>query len=294
MIPNDHRTEADAILEWADQHRSDLPEYYDDDVRTLVIPPGHSVHTLDPEPINGTPRRTAGTIHVHDSASFVAAVNHRADQEGNPPVVVYADITNLGLCAVLNDDHLDSPGWRDHRVVMRIEQTPAWRHWENGQGLVEQEVFATHIEDGEQEIVEPSAATMLEIAQTFHAASHAKFKSGIRTSSGARQFVYEEDTDTKAGTAGTLEVPEEFMLALAPFEGSGAYKVKARLQYRLVRGDFRIGYKLVRPVDVVRDAFRARINTVAEGLPDGCLMLAGPAPSNAGPTGTVKISTRIG
>jgi uncharacterized protein YfdQ (DUF2303 family) len=281
VIPNDHRTEADAILEWADAHREDVPERFtdpgDDTVRHLFVPQGHVLQTLDPERYAYRPRRASGLIDVHDAASFVNAVEHR---QGTDRVVVYGDVKNRGLCAVLNDDQADgTAGWRDHRVVLRLEATPEWQMWQKGQGLVSQAKFAEHIQDGEPEIVEPTAAVMLEIAETFSAKSDVTFKSGVRNQSGQRTFVYDEQTTTGAGKAGTIDVPETFVVGVAPFVGSPKYRVKARLVYRITRGDFLIGYQLVRSDDVLRDAFQQVMAEVSDGLPEGTLMLMGPAPA---------------
>lgn len=288
MIPNDHRTEADAILEWADAHREDIPERYtepgDDSIHHLLIPAGHTLTTLDPERYAFRPRRTSGLIDVYDAASFVTAVEHRRDV-AQPPVVVYGDVANMGLCAVLNDDSGEQAGWRDHRVVLRLEETPEWRMWQNGQGLVDQARFAEHIQDGEPEIVEPTAAVMLEIAETFNAKSDVTFKSGVRNQSGQRTFVYDEQTTTAAGKGGTIDVPEVFAIALAPFVGSPKYRVQARLVFRINRGDFRIGYQLVRSADVLRDAFQKIMADVSDALPEGTVMLMGPAPAVRTPAG---------
>jgi uncharacterized protein YfdQ (DUF2303 family) len=281
--PTTTRTEADAILEWADLHRDSVPMYAvapgsDDEVLHLLVPNGHQVHTLDPERFADRPRRATGLIDVYDSASFVAAVEHRSSVES--AVVVYGDVVNLGLCAVLNDDQADGiAGWRDHRVVLRLEETPEWRMWNNRQGLLGQAEFAEHIIDGETEIVEPSAAAMREIAETFNAKTDVTFKSGVRNQSGQRTFIYDEQTTAGAGKAGTLEVPEVFTIAVAPFVGSQKYKVRCRLVFRINRSDFRIGYQLIRSPEVIRDAFQQVMTDVSDALPEGTLMLMGPAPA---------------
>jgi uncharacterized protein YfdQ (DUF2303 family) len=98
---------------------------------------------------------------------------------------------------------------------------------------------------------------MLEIAQTFHAKTNVSFRSGVRLSSGTTQFLYDEEQTAKAGGKGQLEVPTEFELGIAPFEGEAAYRIKARLRWRVRDGGLVIGYKLERPHEVVRDALQA-------------------------------------
>ncbi len=221
------------------------------------------------------PRRSRGTVDVHDGASFALAVQQRGT------AVVYADEEKLTLVAVLNDDFDGAPGWRDHRVGLALRSTSEWKGWKGGQGLGDQQRFAERIEDGGPEIVDPAAAVMMEMAQTFHASVDTKFRSGTRLSTGQTQFLYEEDVKGTAGAEpGTITIPETFTLGVAPFIGAQPYEVTARLRYRLRAGDLQIGYFLVRPEDVERDAFLAVLADVAAAMPDTAFV-RGPAPSNA-------------
>lgn len=276
------RTDTDALLAYVNEHHQDVPRAYVDptdpgDIQHLVIPETSELVIIDPECHANRPRRSRGLVDVYDAPSFVAAVRHRTDDVDGPVPVVYADEANNGLVAVLNDDQGPEAGWRDHRVVLRLRRTPEWTAWTAGQGLGTQERFAARIEDGTPEIRDPAAAQMLDLAQTFHATTAAKFRSGIRLADGSRQFVYDEDIKATAG-AGQFEVPETFTLAVRPFIGSDVYEVKARFRFTLRAGDLKVGYTLFRPEEVERDAFRKVTGAVTEAL-DGVLVLSAPAPS---------------
>jgi len=166
--------------------------------------------------------------------------------------------------------------WADHRAVLTLKATPEWTHWAgpNGQ-MLGQEAFAEHIETGADEVVKPSGAEMLELAQTFHAKNNVAFKQSTILASGERQFAYEETIAAKAGQTGKLTIPKEFELGIAPFEGTDKYKVIARLRYRIREGALTIGYKLDRPEVVQLAAFddvASRIAaaadlTILSGLP---------------------------
>ncbi len=91
-----------------------------------------------------------------------------------------------------------------------------------------QEDFALHIEAGLQEIEQPDAADLLEIAQSFHATTGAAFRSAIRLASGEQQFTYEENIEAKAGRSGQLAVPTTFILLVAPFVGEQERQVVAK------------------------------------------------------------------
>ncbi len=235
-------------------------------------------HDVRPELIAG-PRRSKGTISVHDADSFAAALEQRGH------AVIYADETALAMVAVLNDDHGDEPGWRDYRVSLALRPTPQWDAWVKGQGLGEQVRFAERIEDGMPEITSPDGATLLEIAQTFHASIGAEFRQANRLRDGQTQFTYTEDVTAGAGANRQLAIPEMFELAVQPFVGSDAYRVQARLRFRIVargeaKGQLQIGYTLVRPEDIERLAFNSSVETVAALVPEATI-LRGPAPTPA-------------
>lgn len=138
-------------------------------------------------------------------------------------------------------------------------------HWLRLDGkLVGQEDFAEHIEDGLQDIVTPDGATMLEVAQSIQGTKSAEFKGARRLQDGNIGVEWVEETTATAGSRGDLEIPERFELALAPFEGEDAYRVNARLRYRIRAGDLLLGYRLDRPGDVLRDA----VDTVRDRLGD--------------------------
>lgn len=270
-MPDDRRTDVDAAAELA---AVPFVVRSFDDLDVVVSPPGWESETFDREPYLDRPRRPAGTIYVHDAGGFVEAVRQRGYQS----VALYGDEEKTALVAVLNDDFGTTPGWRDYRVELRLRKRPEWVHWRSLDGeLVAQERFAAHVEDGLDELVRPGAAEMLDLAQTFHATTAARFKGGHRLASGARQFVYEEEVDASAGAGGELSIPETLELAVRPFYGSDKYAVDARFRFQLKAGELRLGYKLNRPDDVERAAFLAIVETVAGEL--SLSPVAGAAPA---------------
>lgn len=269
-------TEAEAVAKLA-RETVTAPTGLPDDgaVVAVALPPEWEHHEIDTQRWAPHPRRPAGTVQVHDGSGFVLAVQQRA-AEVDP--VLYADEERMALVGVLNDDHAVLAGWRDHRIELVLRRRPEWTHWTKLDGqMVDQEVFASHIEDGLAEITEPAAADMLDLAQTFHATTSARFKSGNRLNTGARQLVYEEDIDASAGAAGTLAIPEWISLNVQPFFGSSKWVVRARFRFDLRGGNLRLGYKLDRPHDVERAAFGEVREHVAEELK--LVPIAGVAPS---------------
>lgn len=222
------------------------------------------------------PRRKTGAYRAHDAASF-AAYLHR---HGTLDTEVWADATGARIVGVINShEAADQPvggggplaGWGDHRVTYAVEQTKAWQAWTARDGqLLSQSDFAELIEDRAVDIVRPAAADMLELAQSFQATIGVTFGSSKQLSSGERQLEYRETVDAKAGRAGKLEIPRDFDLALIPFEGAKPFKVNARFRYRITDGTLRVGYRLTRPEDVLREAFESVVTEVhgLDGTPD--------------------------
>jgi len=237
----------------------------------------YSLQMVDTWRENDRPRRAVGTIEASSAAGFVNAVK-RVD-----PVDygVYANFAREQLVAVLNDDTPTGPGWRDHRVELVLEPSVEWRHWFDNQGLKDQEAFAELIEEGLPDIVEPAAATMLELAQTFEASLSGRFKQAGRLANGVRQYVFEEDVDAKAGHGGTIDIPEKFTIRVRPYVGSEPISVEARLRHKVRDGKLQIGYLLVRPEDVKAKAFEGIVVEVGDTL--DVTVVEGSAPPPATP-----------
>lgn len=262
------RTENDALIEAAQQATAPHVIAVDGvaDFQLIGLPEGVRLERVDTRDLTDAPRRKTGGAQVQDAASFVAYVKRHK----TPSTVIYANQDQGTITAVLND-HAEKgagggAGWGDFRAVLALKTTPEWQHWvKNNDKLLTQIQFAEHIEDGLLEIVDPPSADMLELAQHFQAHSKVEFKSERLLQSGQRQLVYEETIDAKAGERGDVKIPRDFTLGIAPYEGSDRYSLVARLRYRIVEGKLTIGYALVRPHDVLRDAFGDVLKAVQDG-----------------------------
>jgi uncharacterized protein YfdQ (DUF2303 family) len=244
-------------------------------VRTVRTDEG--IETVDLERLLPAPRRTRGTVELHDPADMAAYVQSMEDKT----TTVWADDLALRVTAVFNDHAPGSAGWRDHTAVLDIRRDPDWQAWlARDNQLGGQADFAEHLEDQARVIVEPDAATMLEVATSFQARRNASFSRASRLDTGDVQLAWSEETTASAGSSGRLEVPRQFTLRVAPFVGVPPVEVIARLRYRIRDGRLGIGYKIDRPDLAERNAFadlRAVIaNTIASPV------LAGAAPRPVG------------
>lgn len=246
-------TEIGAALDAAQPGAQVVPHRGPDRLLLVATRPGHTTVEHDLERYLPAPARQRGTVRALTADGFVDAFQTRTEVDS--PAAVYADVDTLELVAVLNDDQGAGTGWRDHRITYNERWAPEWRHWLGRQGLGSQERFAETIDDGETEIREPSATQMLEIAETFHASTSAKFKQAGRQRDGRVQLAYEEEIEASAGDGGLVAIPETFTIEVRPFYGAQPRMVTCRLRFRLTKGELAIGYKIHRPDEIVRDAF---------------------------------------
>lgn len=232
-------------------------------VYAFSTPGGVQRVDLTGEEYKDQPSRKTGTTVVRDSAAFLAyyGKHHDANTE------VYSDVEGLSVTAVLDANTADSARWGGHRLTLGLRTTKAWREWTGSSGkLMTQDDFAEFLEAHLPDLVDPDAATMLEIAQSIKASTKGQFESGSRLQSGARRLVFTEETTAKAGSRGQLDIPEVFKIAVVPFEGAIRYSVNARLKYRINRNELTIGYLLEQPEERVAAAFEEVVGLIAEGV----------------------------
>ncbi|GJF06712.1 DUF2303 family protein [Pseudonocardia sp. D17] len=229
-----------------------------------VLDEGERVEVVNLEHTLAAPRAPRGDATLWDPADFVSYVNRLASAS----TTLWADPEAARITAVF-DDHTDAQtaGWRRHRATLDVRRDPEWQAWVNRSGhLGTQEEFAEHLEDHYAAVVNPDAATMLEVATTFQAHRNSAFERGTRLQSGDVQLRYSDTTSASAGARGHLEVPETFTISVAPFLGVAPVEITARLRYRIADGRLRIGYVLHRPDLAEREAFDRIRATVIDGV----------------------------
>lgn len=223
--------------------------------------------------LSAPPRKVGKTV-VFDAASFNMMIADNSDA-GN--IAIYLDRNPIkpSIVAVLNGHGKGGPGWSDFRVAIEFRPTPQWVKWQGIDGkMLPQAAFAEFIEDNLDDIASPPKADFLEIVTYLQATRTVDFKSGLRLSSGAIQFQNLESIDAKV-SAGSVAVPEQFTLGIAPMFGSPAYSIPVRFRYRLQEGKLTLGVKLQRIEslmetlvnEVVAKIERGANISVLDGLP---------------------------
>ncbi|MEV4458491.1 DUF2303 family protein [Microbispora sp. NPDC049633] len=217
------------------------------------------------------PRRKTGTVRVQDVPSFVHYYGKHSDDQSE----VYVDIDAATVTAVLNahmktneiDDPDDTARWGDHRLILTLAKTEAWKRWTGGdRKLIRQAEFADFIDDNRADIRKPSAADMLELVQQFQAIQKVTFQSATILSNGDRRLTFTEETEAGAGAKGSIEVPSALELGIAPFDDSEPYAVTARFRYRIQGGQLLMGYLLDNADEVAKDAVKTVVAKLSEEL----------------------------
>jgi len=244
-----------------------------------VLPSNARVHDL--EGLLDNPRRRRGSVNLVDLDSLIRYVKLFADTRTR----IFADISqqdgSASFTAVLNYHEGGKDGnanWGDHRATYTATRTPEWLAWSgSNKKPMSQSTFASFVEDNIADIVEPSGAVMLEISRTLEAKRSVEFKSGVRLENGDHQIKFVSETTGRAGGNGELEIPATFALGIAPYIGGPAYKIQARLRYRITEGHLSLWYELVNPHKVIESATKEIVETIKQETEQEAFM--GKAPS---------------
>jgi uncharacterized protein YfdQ (DUF2303 family) len=216
---------------------------------------------------------------VFDAASLNMTIADNSDA-GNIAIYVNRDPNKPTVVAVLNGHGKGGAGWGDFRAEIAFRFTPQWAKWRGIDGkMMGQADFAEFIEDNMADIADPPGAQLLEIVTYMQAKRSADFKSALQLSNGAVQFQNLESIDATV-TAGSIAVPTNLMLQVAPLFGSPVYKVPVRLRYRLTDGKLTLGVKLQRVEDLMVDVIGDVVKAIEIGT--NISVFEGLAPNAAG------------
>ena len=214
-----------------------------------------------------TPHRERGTAKLQNAVSFIEyVIGSKTDQT---KLFYTADSNAAKFTAVFNGHApamQPTPGWHDHIATLTTLHSEEWKRWHahNGQPFT-QEKFAEFIELNRLDIIEPSAARMLEIANTFQAKKEVSFNRAIRQQTGEQKLEYTENTVGTAGAAGSITLPDTFTIAVPVFVDTVRDTVQAYFRYRIGNeGKLSISYQLITPHVVLDAAIKALVKEIAE------------------------------
>lgn len=236
------------------------------EVPFLVVPEGHKVENL--EALQRQPRRIRESISVTTIESFIAYVTkHKTGL-----AAIFANEEQRQLQAVL-DYHGDAslPSWCTHKVGYTAKLSREATAWLGMDGkAMEQIALAEFIEEHIADVVAPAGADLLERALKLQFIQKAVFGSAVRLQSGEFQLQWSVENQK-----GTVELPEKIAIGIPVFHNGAAYRIEARLRYRLNEGKVTFTYKLIEPQRVLERAFADVVKKAIEGVGEGVQLYYG-------------------
>lgn len=240
-------------------------------VRRVALPPGWTLKEIDDEKLLHQPRRKVSSVRLDNANSFIAYVSLHSTLEST--IWVKADYTagKVEFLAIVNDHggHEDSSGWRDHRAAYSPKFSEEWNRWKGSDKKpMTQAEFATFIEDNLADIAGgdglPAGADMLRMAIDFEAKQDMRFKSALRLQSGGVDLAFVQQEDN--GTLEKMKLFDRFAIGIPVFWGDAAYRVEARLRYRVREGKLSFWFELIRADKVLEAAANAIVDKITDAV----------------------------
>lgn len=216
------------------------------------------------------PHRIKQAVEVWDAAGFVAYFLAFRDENSR----VLADVNAATVTAILdyheggNDssDMEPMPRWGSHELTLSLKKSPEWLLWmASNKKSMDQDAFATFIEDNAPDINDPSAATMREIASDLHETHEMNYGSTATAANGSKKLIYTQDNKSTFGKSDTT-VPESFQVRIPVYIGGGLVQLVARLRWRVAGGKVSFWYDLLRADAAERAAFDATRQEIAGAI----------------------------
>jgi uncharacterized protein YfdQ (DUF2303 family) len=212
------------------------------------------------------PERVKANVGVLDPQSFCEYYTLFADKNSR----VFADESVQRVQAVL-DYHVagadGTPRWGQHRLTLTLRQSEEWKAWigRNNKGMTQQE-FAEFLEQNAVDIINPSSAAIREIAEDLEVTVDVDFASAQKMAGGKVNFKYTETTKTTVSGGKQITVPDQFVISIPAFVGGQRVQMQALLRYRVKEQKLSFFYTLIRPEEVIRQAFIAARDGIADSI----------------------------
>ncbi len=248
-----------------------LKEIIHDGSRFVAVPKGYELRELPN--VEGVPAHIREIEKVGTAEAFIAYFQRFA----NGGSLVFVDIPSAQFTGIIDYHEAEPIGNKAslcaHRVVFTAPETPEWQAWrKNNAQDMPQEDFAQFIEDMAPDLIEPDAATMLEVASTLQATTEVSFHRAIRLDNGQTQLHYNQQINGSAGEQGRLTIPTVIKIGVQFFRGGARYELDARFRYRLRNGGVKLRYELVRPEKAVEAALHDLIDSIKSGIAPALLI----------------------
>ncbi len=216
------------------------------------------------------PDRREGLATMQSIGSLVAHVNRFKDTDS----VVWADGAQRRIVAILDYHRTSaagSPRWGKHRSVYACPLSEAWRAWGGGVAVeCSQDELIALLDTRDRELTTgtlpdgtkaPLPSSLLTIASNLESYSNAKAKRERDPQTGRVRIAFSEEK----GFLGDVLPPPSFLICIPVFEGEKAQPLEVRLRFAVDDGAATFSVQIHAAGDVLREAFRAICDVVADG-----------------------------
>lgn len=221
-----------------------------------IVPEGYELKTEDIsshiESREDVPRRQTGNTWLRTSDSFCEFVE-RGFVEGT--TICFASLGESTFTAIFNyQGPAGMPGWADRTANLTLEYTTEWKRWiKADRTKFSQLELADFFDANLDNIVEPDAASIVEMLTALKVKRKAEFHSAVDQNTGFTNVQYTENTSGEA-VKGSLDFFGKFTIGVAPFSGSDPYSVKCSLRFNIDNdNNLRVFFTLINS-DLVEEA----------------------------------------
>lgn len=222
-----------------------------------VVPAGWSIADL--ERYQELPNRHRGAFSFTETASLAEYVN----RFGTEATQIAASYDDAEITAVIDGHTPEAAGWGEHVAAYKARLHDKLKAWlDISEKPMGQVAFGLFLESRAVDVVQPDAASVMDMVMTFDATKKVTFKSQQRLHDGSRQFTYAEDTQA----TGAVTLPDRFVILTPVYRGMEPQRITFLLRYRIDEGKLRFQVEMHDKREVLAQAFERCIDAFRTGL----------------------------
>lgn len=227
----------------------------------FIIPEGYELKRV--EPLEPELPRIKQRVSMRDLASFTSYINrYKSEATRIFGMTGQQSSSKQALFSAIIDYHAKGrPEYCAHGVSYAPVYSEQWKRWTTAAAMTQPE-FAEFIEENRKDIVEPVAASLLDIVSKFRAKKTVDFDAVVYQQNGDLTLGYSEKTEHQ-GKQGIV-VPQTLSLGIPVFFKGEVYSVPVFLRYRLQEARLSFSVKVDRPEYIEQDAFDHLVASITE------------------------------
>lgn len=242
----------------------------------------HSIEHLLPEPKN--PRIDVNLYTKQDLVAYLKAQTVKPNTTGSTAEscagygspAIFADRQKLSFTAILDYHQPGVPSWCRHTVRVAYQHSHQFNRWKEADNeKMDQEEFATFLDENVNDIINPTGADVVSFATQLEVTRTEKFKSHRNLSNGEVAFTF---TNESTGDS-TVKFPTEMTLSLPIWINGDRIALKAKLFYRVIEGSLTFWFKLMMLEETIDHLFGEDTDWMRTEVGDLAQVYTGPAPA---------------